>query len=331
MSALPSWKFKRVAVFGDAILDHFSWGDATRISPEAPVPVVLLERETYGLGGAANVAANVQSMGGQAAFYSVVGDDAAGDQLELMLEQAGIKSGLLRLPARMTTVKHRILAQGKHMLRLDREFCQEIAADCIAEFDRRLAPDWADFAAIAISDYAKGLITAPLLEWLSAKAAAHHIPLLMDPKRLNLSFAGVSVLKPNRKEMEMLSGASFSSIDALVAAGTALLARHGCQALLVTLGGEGMLLMNGREEPLLIPTVAQRVADVTGAGDTTLAALALGLAAKLDLPTSARLANVAAGLAVSQPGTVAVAWEELVASPEFEPALAARRSAEVSR
>ncbi len=330
LSVLPTkWRSARIAVIGDCMLDRFTWGDATRISPEAPVPVVLLQHETYQLGGAANVAANVVSLGGRAALFSLVGADAAGEQVRALLRKQGIEDGLQALAAHPTTVKQRILAQGKHMLRLDQESDGELPAEALRELLTSLQSRLGEFDVIVISDYAKGTINQQTLGMLLEVAHTAGVPVLADPKQPRLSYAGVTLLKPNLKELEALVNAGARSDAELNQAAALVLERHACEALLVTLGARGMMLyrraarvasdgdrrggQRGEQTPRQIPALAHHVADVTGAGDTVMAALAMGMAAGLELAEAADVANCAASIAVSEPGTVAVTLADLEA------------------
>lgn len=303
---------RRIAVCGDVMLDHFLWGDATRISPEAPVPVILLERETDSLGGAANVALNVAALGGQAALFGVVGDDTAGARVRHLLAAAGVDmAGLLTLPGRATTVKQRVFARNKHVLRIDREQAfplpDESRRRMLAAF-AAAAVDSAMGAAI-VSDYGKGTVTPGLWRGWMRLANRHRLPVCADPKSIQLRYSGAAMLKPNTRELGHLTGLPVEDEAAISRAAARLLRRHRCNSLLVTRGGEGMLLFTGGAM-VRIRSAALQVADVTGAGDTVAAALALALAVGAAPLAAARLANAAAAVVVAKPGTaVATAAE----------------------
>lgn len=308
---LRAMRGRRVAVIGDAMLDASLWGDATRISPEAPVAVVLLERQSWALGGAANVAANIAALGGRALLSCVVGADGAGRRLRRMAAAQGIEvGGVLEMPRRPTTVKYRVLARNKHLLRVDRE---QVAPLPEAVSRRLLAALAAhpDIEAVVVSDYAKGGVTPGLLRGLARWCAARGIPWCVDPKQAGLRYRGAAVLKPNRSELEALTGLPAGSDAEVRRAGARLLQRLGCRHVLVTRGPQGMVLLGADGSECWIDGGGQAVADVTGAGDTVSAVLGLGLAAGLPLPAIAVLANRAGAYVVSQPGIAVVRPENL--------------------
>ncbi|MGH9534793.1 MAG: bifunctional heptose 7-phosphate kinase/heptose 1-phosphate adenyltransferase [Terriglobales bacterium] len=315
-SILARAQGRRVAICGDVMLDHFLWGDATRISPEAPVPVILLERESDTLGGAANVALNIAALGGRAALFGAIGDDAAGARVRELLAAAGVETGgLLVLPGRPTTVKQRVFARNKHVLRIDRE--QTLPLDGAAR--RRLLAAFAaaaardGFAASVVSDYGKGTVTPALWRGWMAVAQRWRLPVCADPKSRQLRYAGAAMLKPNARELAHLTGMPVDGEAAIARAAARVLRRHGCQSLLVTRGGEGMLLFAGGSM-IRISSAALEVADVTGAGDTVAAALALALAVGAAPAAAARLASAAAAVVVAKPGTAVATHAELRAA-----------------
>jgi rfaE bifunctional protein kinase chain/domain len=304
---------RRVAVFGDAMLDEFIWGDATRISPEAPVPVILFERESATLGGAANVASNIRSLGGEAELFAALGDDAAAAKLEGLAGAAAIgMSGCVRVQGRRTSVKQRILAQSKHVLRVDREHTDSVSADVTAELLRRLRGQIAGVHAIAISDYAKGAITGALARGLLRTGREAGIPVCADPKLPEVKYPGATVLKPNLRELELLSGMRIRGVDGIAAAAQKVLRQYRPENLLITRGAEGMELFDRAGGRVFISAGRLQVSDVTGAGDTVLAALTLMLAAGATVEQAAAIANVAAGIVVSKPGTATVTPEEIM-------------------
>ncbi|MGH9475524.1 MAG: bifunctional heptose 7-phosphate kinase/heptose 1-phosphate adenyltransferase [Terriglobales bacterium] len=301
-TALRLLRGRRVAVIGDTMLDVFLWGDADRISPEAPVPVVHLRRQSFALGGAANVAANVAGLGGHPVLFSALGADAAGERLRHLLPRQGIEVGaLLAIPGRQTSTKIRILARNKHMLRCDRESTLPISAAATREILTRLAAQ-PRLGAVVISDYAKGCVTGEMVRGVARYCAHRGLPWCVDPKQPELQYRGASVLKPNRREMEAMTGLAVESLSTFRRAALRLLRRHRCQHLLVTLGAQGLAWVNAAGDERRFPAHNRQVTDVTGAGDTVSAVVGLGLAARLPLPAIARLANLAGAYVVSQPG-----------------------------
>lgn len=311
MECLARMQGRAIAVVGDVILDEFVWGEATRISPEAPVPVILLGHETCALGGAANVVANIASLGGRPVLVSILGRDSAGAKVRRMLGQANITDASILEVDRPTTVKQRVLAQNKHVVRIDRENTDPIDGEMVEVILDSLSTISGSVEAVLISDYSKGLITQQLIDGIAAICREQGLPLIVDPKQPGLRYAGATLLKPNLKELEVLSGLPVKSQKDLLAAAAKVIRQHDCQNLLITCGAGGMILVKEDEETFAIPTVARQVSDVTGAGDTVLAALGLAMATGIQVEQGAMLANVAAGVAVSMPGTVAVSAEQL--------------------
>ena len=305
---------RRVAVVGDIMLDEFLWGDATRISPEAPVPVVLLERQTWSLGGAANVAANVAALGGCPLLFSAVGADDAGARLSRLAADSGVEVGALSaLPERTTTVKCRVFARNKHLLRLDREDASPLTGPATRGLLRAL--EQADgIEAVVISDYAKGCVTPALVRGVARLCAARHLPWCVDPKVTTIHYAHATVVKPNLSELEALAGMGARSLETLRQAAARTLRRQRCQYLLVTRGEHGLALFGADRSELFLDGGGRSVADVTGAGDTVNAALALALAARLPIAVAAGLANLAAGFVVSLPGTAVARASDLLAA-----------------
>ena len=309
--ALRQLENPKVAVVGDFMLDHYVWGEATRISPEAPVPVVHASREDYRLGGAGNVAANLREMGASVACFGVCGTDQAGEAMLSRLQELGDCTGIIRTPDRPTTQKTRVMARSQQMLRVDREDLRSLAETDEAKLlERLLAAEW---DAVILSDYGKGVIGVRVIETVVAAARERGVPSLVDPKHRDLSrYRGAVVATPNRVEAEAACGCALPDLEALQEHGPKLLAESGLEALLVTLGAEGMFLLRKESTALHLPTAARQVYDVTGAGDTVIATLAVALGGGLEWEASVRLANAAAGLAVAKVGTAAVGREELL-------------------
>lgn len=303
-----------VLVIGDVMLDHYIWGDAARISPEAPVPVVDVERDTFSAGGAANVALNLTSLGATATIAGFFGKDDAGKRLAGILTQKGIAT--IPTPGRGATIlKTRVIVRRQQLCRLDRESPQHgyhIDPDRVEmTFDKAVRK--AD--AIIISDYAKGLITNELLAKISAMARAYGKILAIDPKpRRRLKFYEPDLLTPNRMEAAQLAGLElepnqpFPVAEACARIHELYRPKH----LVITLSEDGMLLSHNGRAGRIIPTAAREVFDVSGAGDTSIAALTLGLTAGAVLEEAAQFANAAAGVVVAKIGTATVTPAEIL-------------------
>ncbi|MCS3804541.1 rfaE bifunctional protein kinase chain/domain [Chromobacterium alkanivorans] len=298
----------KVLVVGDVMLDRYWFGDATRISPEAPVPVAKIERIEERAGGAANVARNIAGLGGQATLLSVVGDDEAASALERLLAADGIATSLKRDPSIATTIKLRVVARQQQLIRLDFEDApsHEILAGKLEEYQQILA----EHDVVILSDYGKGGLThvSKMIE-LARQAGK---PVLIDPKGDDYSkYAGATLLTPNRSEFRQVAG-RWASESELTAKAQALRAALALDALLVTRSEEGMTLF--RDEGVVHqPTFAREVYDVSGAGDTVIGTLGLGLAAGQPLPVAMSLANAAAGVVVGKLGTAVCSQRELFA------------------
>lgn len=304
---------RRLAVVGDSMLDRFLWGSVDRISPEAPVPVVRLERETIKLGGAANVAANIRALGGDVTLFGIWGeDDEAGTMRRLLTERGIDAGGMVGDAARPTTIKTRIIAHNQQVVRADREQDRAVSGE-VAE---RLVAGWRDgaqrFDALVISDYGKGVLPPAVLDDLIAYAREQGIPAVVDPKKGDFSqYAGATSLTPNQKEAEQACAAQITDEASLTGVGTALLERTRSEAVLITRGEHGMALFEKGGAEHHLATEATTVYDVTGAGDTVIAVYTTALATGADFLPSAALANHAAGLAVRELGTAAVTAEQL--------------------
>ncbi len=313
----------RVLVIGDVMLDHFIWGEVGRISPEAPVPVVDFVRESFIPGGAANVARNLAALDVPAELFGVVGDDDSATRLKrLLTEHHIVCDGLLPQAVRATTVKTRIVAHRQQVVRLDREtrseLDEEITNQLVAGVQARLA----DVQAVIVGDYGKGVVTQRMLDELKRVCRERGIWLSLDPKpvhRLNLT--GLSLITPNRKEAFELArmpdlthnGHPLEDRDLMLVANS-LLKELKPALLLVTLGELGMLLCQAGRSPFHIPTIAQEVFDVSGAGDTVIATFTLAIAAGASPVEAAILSNHAAGIVVGKVGTATTSPGELLAS-----------------
>jgi len=302
-----------VVILGDVMLDRYWWGSVSRLSPEAPVPVVEKQRSSAAPGGAANVAANVASLGGRPLLVGVVGADEAAGELSANLRQHDISDEHLVIDSlRPTTVKTRIVAVSQHVVRVDEEDRSPLARSVAARLTERTLALLAGAQVLVISDYAKGALSPELLQRVIRAARARDIRIVVDPKGHDYSrYAGASLICPNRGEALAAARVSADEIDAVARAGRRLLEAGIAETVLITLGEAGMLLFERDGRPTAISALARAVYDVTGAGDTVIATVSLALAAGLGLERAVRLANVAAGLAVEQVGTTAVTTAQL--------------------
>jgi D-beta-D-heptose 7-phosphate kinase/D-beta-D-heptose 1-phosphate adenosyltransferase len=308
---------RRVVVVGDLMLDEFVWGDVTRISPEAPVPVVDIRRESVHLGGAANVLANLISLGAKGSVVGVTGEDAAGNKLIQAIVQCNPSQPtdyLLRDQARPSTVKTRIIAHNQLVVRADRENRKQVNGKVEDEIINAVKRALDNADALVISDYDKGVITARVLENV-LPIAYGRMPVLIDPKLRNFnSYRPATLITPNHHEALRMTNLEEDTDAALFEAAHSIRARLGCDAVLITRGDRGMMLLDKTEQPVFVETAAREVYDVTGAGDTVIATLAAGLATGATLIEAAHLANHAAGIVVGKVGTATVASSELLSS-----------------
>lgn len=303
---------QKVLVVGDVMLDRYLWCEVERISPEAPVPVARVTREDWRLGGAANVAANLRSLGAKVEMVGVVGKDSEGVMLQEILRKEGIfDNGVARVSGRPTIMKTRVMAQGQQMLRVDQEDVRPLGAELEEEILARLSRSLEEAKVVVVSDYAKGLVSDELALKILEEAGRRGIKVLADPVPDTFGkFRGSYLIKPNRREAEFIAGMKlendFSNIKELCQILRERLKSH----LLVTLGKDGMALFEGGEV-IRIPTSAREVFDVSGAGDTVMAALALSISSGADLQTASRIANVCAGVVVGKLGTATCSREDL--------------------
>jgi D-beta-D-heptose 7-phosphate kinase/D-beta-D-heptose 1-phosphate adenosyltransferase len=304
-----------VLVVGDVMLDRYVYGQVERISPEAPVPILTIDRELAMPGGAGNVVRNLTALGAAVAFISVVGDDQAGSDLTgLIGGQPNVEPWLLVQGGRITTLKTRYLSAGQQLLRADREETSPIQPR-LAERMVRIARDaMAATSLTVLSDYQKGLLTGEVPAQLIAAAREAGRMIIVDPKGPDYSrYAGADIIMPNRADLAEATGMRVDSEAAIVAAGTALRQRHGFGAVVVTRGNDGMTLLD-EASAQHFPAEAAEVYDVAGAGDTAVATLAAALAARLELPVAVRLANIAAGVVVGKVGTAVAREADLLAA-----------------
>ncbi|HXF38836.1 MAG TPA: D-glycero-beta-D-manno-heptose-7-phosphate kinase [Blastocatellia bacterium] len=314
-SLAGAFSAKRIVVLGDLMLDEFIWGRVRRISPEAPVPVVEVERQSMALGGAGNVVSNLVSLGAAPVPIAVIGDDIGADRLRAAFDELGVGiEGVIVDRARPTTVKTRIIAHNQQVVRADRENrspIESVIEDAIVEgFVREI--ETAD--AVVVSDYGKGLLTPSVLARTLEAALKRDLIVCVDPKmRSFVHYQPVTVITPNHQEAAEASGIAIDDELGLIEAGRQLLRSLDCRAVLITRGEEGMSLFTD-DAVTHIPTVAREVFDVTGAGDTVIATLALALASGAFFEEAAILANHAAGVVVAKLGTASVTRDELLAT-----------------
>jgi len=303
----------QVLVVGDAMLDKFIAGRVTRISPEAPVPVVMFDHESHRLGGAANVAHNVTALGGRATLVSVSGQDDTAAMLAIACREAGIAPVLIGDSSRPTTTKVRIVTErNQQVARVDYEMDGEVTGEVEQRIVTTLQQHSSDASAIVVSDYLKGCVTAKVMQAVVAAGKSRGIPVLVDPKIPHIDYyAGVSVITPNHHEAEIAANMRVRTDDDARGAARAFRERAGCEAVLMTRGDQGMWLLAADAEGSL-PASAREVADVTGAGDTVIATMALAMAAGATLTEAARMANEAAGIAVAKFGPSVVTPAELL-------------------
>ena len=308
----------KVAVLGDLMLDEYLFGEVNRISPEAPVPIVRIVREKAVLGGAANVAANLRALGAEPLLMGTLQKDAAGERLVELLARLGISSeGLVLDPTRPTIIKTRVIGHTQQMLRIDREEPSALGEQAVLDLMEQLNNCLSEVGALIVSDYAKGIIGPQVMDEVRSLCARHQIPWIVDPKPAHRAlYHGATLMTPNRKETAELSGMAADGDAEVAAAGKALLESLGLSGLLITRSEKGMALFAPDAEhsaPWMIPTMAQEVFDVSGAGDTVIAAFSAAVAAGADWKDAAMLANAAAGVVVAKMGTATVTAEELLA------------------
>lgn len=304
-----------ILIVGDSMLDLYVFGTVERISPEAPVPVMRQQETREAAGGAANAAVNIASLGGSAHLVSCVGADADGDRLAAVLTAAGITFDLVRSAAKPTTVKTRFAVGQHQILRLDREDASRATADCERQVLAAIAHRIANCRLVVLSDYDKGVLTDRVLEQTIAWARERGVPVVVDPKRRDFSaYRGATYIKPNLAELERATGLSVPSHDdRAVERAAATVAAATTANVLVTRSEAGMSLVPPEGPALHMSTHAQQVFDVTGAGDTVIAAFALGIASDHSTAEAMAIANLAAGIAVSKPGTAMVLADEVEA------------------
>ena len=313
---IDSMRGCKVVVLGDVMLDEFVWGDVTRISPEAPVPVVDIKRESAHLGGAANVLANLVALGANATVVGVVGNDAAGERLRDSLREVspGQDGFLVVDDNRPSTIKTRIIAHSQLVVRADRESRTPVNGQTEKRIIEKLKEALEGAAGFVVSDYDKGVVTPRILAEILPLAYSR-IPVLVDPKIRNFSsYRPATLVTPNHHEALRMTNLENDTDDGLAEAAKSIRKRLECDAVLITRGDRGMMLQEGDEDAIFVATAAREVYDVTGAGDTVIATLAAALATGASLVEAAMLANNAAGIVVGKVGTATASAAELIDS-----------------
>ncbi|HEY6198533.1 MAG TPA: D-glycero-beta-D-manno-heptose-7-phosphate kinase [Candidatus Binatia bacterium] len=315
LALLAKFRRSRVLVVGDLMLDRFIWGEVERISPEAPVPVLRMTMESFRLGGAANVVNNIHSLGGRVSVAGVIGHDRSGSMLLQELREAGISTtGIFQENGLQTTQKIRVIAHPRHqqIVRLDRENGDQLGRTVRLKIRQFVQRNLGRCDAVVISDYGKGVIHRELLDIIGRRAKESDLFCVVDPKKENFTaYRNVSLVTPNREEASQAAGIEIRDDATLREAGRRLIELWQAKAVLITRGSEGMSLFRPGREVRHFPAEQQEIFDVTGAGDTVVAAVALALASGSSYEEAAVVANLAASLVGSEVGPVAVPAEKL--------------------
>jgi len=318
-SILKRFPRVRLLVVGDIMMDRSIFGKVSRISPEAPVPVIIAEAEDFSLGGAANVAHNIRSLGGTVSLCGILGNDENGGKIRGRIVEKGIQTeGIFFEQGRQTTVKTRIIAHHPHyqqLVRVDRETTDHPKASTFRNLSKFLMEKMEDFDGVVFSDYGKGLLTRRLIQTIINRAKQSKKLIMVDPKVKNFFFfRGATVITPNTNEASEASRIPVTDQVSVEKIGRSLLKRLRCNALVITQGEKGMTIFERDQRPYRVPTVAKEVYDVTGAGDTVIGtmALALGTGPHVSVKDAASLANYAAGIVVGKVGTAIVSSQELL-------------------
>jgi D-glycero-beta-D-manno-heptose-7-phosphate kinase len=303
----------RIMVIGDMILDEYVWGDAARISPEAPVPVIDVASETRRLGGATNVLNNIHSLGGKCIICGVVGNDERGSYLIDKIGGLGISTeGIVVDNTRQTSIKTRVIARNQQVVRYDRETRRPLDHGIMKKLLKIFESNLNDLNAIIISDYGKGVVTSNMIRAIEEIVSGSNVIVAVDPKPENFRhYKEVDILTPNHHEAGTFCGFTINDDESLVRAGEYILDKLNCKSVLITQGKDGMTLFEAGSEPCHISTVAQKVFDVSGAGDTVISTLALGLASGMTKESAALVSTFASGIVVGEVGTSTVTARQL--------------------
>ena len=313
MDVTQRFKNTKILVVGDVMLDRYWWGSVSRISPEAPVPIVRLQNSTLAAGGAANVAANIAGLGATPVLVGIIGRDSDGQALSQRLSDSGVSADyLVEVEDRPTTVKTRVIAHSQQVTRIDQEMVHELSLADSKRVSASLENLITQIDGVIVSDYAKGLLTPAVLKSLIHSSTRQGKAVLVDPKGKDYTkYSGASLLTPNRKEAAEACKLEENGYNVVECAGRQLLSDLEINAVLITQGEEGMTLFQRDQEPAHFHALAREVYDVTGAGDTVIATLATAVGAGSDLRSAAKLANIAAGIVVEQVGTTTISSAEL--------------------
>lgn len=318
---LSGFSKRKILVVGDVGLDKYTIGKVSRISPEAPIPVVEVSEIKHKLGLASNVADNIQALGGSPLLVGVIGRDAATRDFLALLKKSNITNKYVVIdPSRKTTLKERVVAEAQQVVRVDHETSKKIDDHIIEDLWEKIEKALSESDGVVIEDYAKGVVDASLCKQIVQVADKLGIPVLVDPNSMSElnTYNGCTILTPNTAEAETLSGIKIQNLSSLQKAGIKLLEKASAQVVVITRGKEGMAIFaSGEKQPLLIPTFAREVFDVSGAGDTVIATLALSIVSGANIVEAVLLSNLAAGIEVSKRGTATVSREELKEQIEF--------------
>ncbi len=328
IDAIGSFERAGVLVVGDIMLDQFVWGEVKRISPEAPVPVVEVEKESFLLGGAANVAHNLESLSSRPFLAGMTGEDIFGERLLGLCRNGDIDTScIIRQGGRPTTLKTRIIARGQQVVRVDREEREKLGKEVVPLIVSGIARVLDDIHGIIVSDYNKGIVCEEVMNFLIKSSKKRGIPLLIDPKPSNSRFyQGADTITPNQKEASEMAGIDIQGNRDIERCAERISSDLDIDTILITRGSEGMDLWQRGKGLFSIPTMAREVFDVTGAGDTVISTLILGLIAGLGPCESAYLSNLAAGIVVGKVGTATVTRSELIKAVESAPGISIRQT-----
>lgn len=309
-------QMKKILVVGDLMLDHYIIGDVERISPEAPVQVVKVEKEKFGPGGAANVAQNIKALGAEPLIIGMVGEDESGNKLkQIFLENHISDEGIVASAHHPTTQKTRVIARSQQLVRIDFEKDEDIDQAVYKKIDEYARKTIAQVDGIILQDYNKGLLSRKLIHLFASLAKEHNIPIGVDPKAKNFfEYKDVTVFKPNKLEAERNLQFEIQNDDDLQVIAQKLMDKLHCSYIVITLGSKGMFIYDNHKRNWLIPTFSQEVYDVSGAGDTVISTLMLGLSAGCDIKEASIIANHAAGVVCGKVGAATATPQEIIAS-----------------
>ncbi len=311
--SIDQFKKVKALVIGDLMIDEYLWGSVERISPEAPVPVVAIEKESHTLGGSGNVINNLVAMGAEVTTIGTAGTGKAGQMIFEKLDELGVATDcIISEPDRPTTRKTRVIASNQQVLRIDKEVSSKVGVKTFEKLLNIITKKVPQMDLVLLSDYAKGLICKDLVKQVVAVAKKHDVLIIADPKSLDFNkYQNVSLLTPNKKEAGLAAQMDIVSMEELYAAGHKLIEQVRLDKLLITCGKDGMVLFEGKNDPVVIASKARQVFDVSGAGDTVISLLGLGLAVGGTFYESAVVANAAAGVVVAKVGTATASVDEL--------------------